>query len=144
MRQRIAPHLLRCARSGSSTYCTSNGDVWFAAGAGNSLASFCPGCAPDQSAVEPVVAEARPSLVVSPSPGYPRFTIGVSLAAPGYCDLAVFDVEGRRVATIFTGRAAAGRREHTWDASVAPPGVYFCRLAVASGHQVRKFVVGRR
>ena len=58
--------------------------------------------------------------------------------------LAVHDLGGRRIATLFSGRLAAGTREFTWDGradggSAAPNGVYFLRLA-AGGQVVSKKV----
>ena len=50
-------------------------------------------------------------------------------------DLALFDVEGRRVHTLYDGMAGPGVREFTWDGSTdrgtpVASGVYFARLAI--------------
>jgi hypothetical protein len=60
-----------------------------------------------------------------------HFAVGLARAA----DLVVgiYDLAGRRVATLFKGRAAAGTREFTWrrtrdDGSLVPSGMYFYRI----------------
>ena len=49
--------------------------------------------------------------------------------------LALFDVVGRRVHTLYDGMAGPGVREFTWDGSTdrgtpVASGVYFARLAI--------------
>src|SRR5438874_791456 len=59
------------------------------------------------------------------------FVIGVSGGAES--DVGIFDVRGRRVATLYHGAAAVGRHELHWDGRAAdgrtaPSGLYFARL----------------
>ncbi len=68
-----------------------------------------------------------------PNPFNPATRIAFELPRPGAVDLAVFDVSGRRVATLATGFWPAGRHEAVWqgrDASGdrAASGLYFYRL----------------
>ena len=73
-----------------------------------------------------------------------RFAL--TLATEGDVDVAVFDLAGRRVATVFHGRVPAGTREFTWqrtgdDGRSIASGMYFYR-AVAAGKVVsRKLMV---
>jgi len=46
-------------------------------------------------------------------------------------DLAIFDVAGRRMATLVRGVVRAGSNEVVWNAAGAPQGMYFARLRVA-------------
>jgi len=57
-------------------------------------------------------------------------------------DVAVYDLLGRKVATLFKGRAAAGTRDFAWqrtrdDGAAVTSGIYFYRASangeVASG-----------
>jgi subtilisin family serine protease len=57
--------------------------------------------------------------------------------------LAVYDLAGRRVATLFEGELAAGRHALAWDASGLGVGVYLIRLQTAGGSLVRRAVVVR-
>jgi hypothetical protein len=97
---------------------------------------------------------------VSPSPAFAGSPVtvrfGVPVGAAGYpvndLDLAIFDVQGRRVVTLARGQLVApgGAASVTWDGrteagSPAAPGVYFARLASPSEgiSRERKFVVVR-
>ena len=98
------------------------------------------------AAPEPV---APPVLALSaPAPNPTRGDVRMTLELPraAAVDVAVFDPQGRRVATLLAGEIAAGRREVAWrgeDASgrAARPGVYYVRAAapgaVASQRIVR-------
>jgi hypothetical protein len=72
------------------------------------------------------VSGARPNPFTSET----RFS--VLLAQDADLDLSVYDLLGRRVATLFKGRAPAGAREFTWrrtrdDGAALGSGVYFLR-----------------
>jgi len=75
-----------------------------------------------------------------PNPGNPIATVAFDLPAAGAVSLAVFDLRGRRVATLVDGWRAAGRHRVTWagrDAAGrrAGAGVYAVRLV--AGRAVR-------
>jgi hypothetical protein len=68
--------------------------------------------------------------------------------AGGVLELAIYDLSGRRVCTLQSGRAEPGRHSVSWDlrdASGAPAhaGVYFARLSLGSEARTRKLVVVR-
>lgn len=65
-----------------------------------------------------------------PNPSAGRTTFAVALPAPGDVDLAIYDLAGRRVITLWRGTLAAGEREFAWDGTRAKSGVYFARLVV--------------
>jgi hypothetical protein len=85
----------------------------------------------------------------SPNPFVPRsgaLSIRFSLPAAGDVRLAVYDLEGRRVATPFDGPASAGGHAIAWDGwsdGGAPlgAGLYFVRLATPAGAMHRKVTV---
>lgn len=78
----------------------------------------------DGEAGEVALSAGRPN----PSGGVARFAVSLPRAAD--VDLGVFDVTGRRVATLVAGRLSAGAREFAWDARGVRDGVYFARLVV--------------
>jgi len=89
--------------------------------------------APDNAA--PAVLALRP-----PQPNPASGTVGIrfDLPARGEIDLAVFDVTGRRVATLLSGAQEAGSYAANWagrdeTGRAVPSGAYFCRLQ-AQGH----------
>ncbi|MCA9752959.1 MAG: choice-of-anchor B family protein [Gemmatimonadetes bacterium] len=79
-----------------------------------------------------------------PNPARDRQEIRFDVPAAGPATLAVYDVAGRRVATLLGGsRVAAGRQSVTWsgrdDAGrEVAPGVYFAKLEAAGEVRTRK------
>jgi hypothetical protein len=76
-----------------------------------------------------------PPLAIALSPARPNPATGttsfiVSLSAAADVDLGVFDVAGRRVATLQRGFLLAGERLFEWRPADRASGVFFARLAV--------------
>jgi hypothetical protein len=75
-----------------------------------------------------------------PNPFNPSTSISYALPVRGKVTLRVYNVEGRRVATLVDGVQSPGAHTAEWDgrdnaARPQPSGVYFCRLV--AGGQVR-------
>jgi len=72
-------------------------------------------------------------LAASPNPFATCATVSFRLGEPGYSSLAVFDLSGRRVTTLFEGALPSGEHSYSWDGSgpggeAVPTGLYICRL----------------
>ena len=78
-----------------------------------------------------------------PEPFSSTTRIAFSLSRATFATLTVFNVHGRRVATLIDGRQAAGRQVALFDASALPSGLYFYRLATPSAQLVRPMMVLR-
>jgi hypothetical protein len=82
----------------------------------------------------------------SPNPFNPTTAIRFSLAAEAEVRLAIYDVTGRSVRTLVSGKRPAGPSEVVWDGrddrgvSVAS-GLYFCHLITPERTAVRKMVM---
>ena len=68
-----------------------------------------------------------------PNPFVASTTIRYNLAAPGYVSLGIYDVLGRRVATLVEGERPAGWNSAEWKGInsrgyPAPAGVYFALI----------------
>ena len=69
------------------------------------------------------------------------------LPRDGHVSLRVFDVTGRRMATIVDGALPAGRHETSWGArtsgrsSTLPAGVYIAELSLDGERRMKRFVV---
>ena len=74
-----------------------------------------------------------------PNPFNPTTTIRYELPVQSEVKLEVFDVLGRRVATLVNARLSAGQYDATFDASSLSSGVYFYRLQ-ASGAANHHFI----
>ena len=85
---------------------------------------------------------------VYPNPFRASTTLLYELDHPGLVNLAVFDVQGRRVATLVEGFQEAGPFSHTWTGldrfgNRLPSGVYYLRLASREQELVRSVVLAR-
>ena len=76
-----------------------------------------------------------------PNPFNPSTIIEFDLPEARPVGLAVYDVVGRRVASLVDGVLAAGRHEVTWDAANLPTGVYFYRIAAGDFVQVKQMIL---
>ncbi len=83
-------------------------------------------------------AAAGGALTNHPNPFNPRTDIRFATAREGRVTLALYDVKGRLVRTLASGRFPAGQHVVTWDGrddrgADAPSGVYLARLRDADG-----------
>lgn len=109
-----------------------------------------------------VVLQARNTLAVEPTttggaigiecawpnPASGPLRIAFTLPRSGETDLAVFDTQGRRVATVRRGMLEAGPHELAWDGRGADgenvaAGLYLLRLRTAEGASTRRITVVR-
>jgi hypothetical protein len=105
------------------------------------------------SSSSPALAATAPVLpttfwLVAPNPFRGSTTIAAHLAKSAQINLAIFDVAGRRVTTIASGRRGAGEERYTWNGiddagKRAPAGVYFVRLRVDDQTFHQKLVIVR-
>ena len=78
----------------------------------------------------------------TPNPARNRSRLAFTLPAAGAVRLGLFDVTGRRVATLLSGeRLEAGRHERTADLSRQAPGLYWYRLEYGGRTLVRPVTV---
>ncbi|HRX52136.1 MAG TPA: C25 family cysteine peptidase [Candidatus Krumholzibacteria bacterium] len=81
-----------------------------------------------------------------PNPFNPSTTLAFSLPAPAQVSLHVYDMQGRRVATLQQGELPAGRHARTWNGlddrgRPVPSGMFVARLEVAGEVMTRKLVL---
>lgn len=75
-----------------------------------------------------------------PNPFNPETTIRYSVPTAGNVELAVYDLNGRRIATLLDGYRSAGAGEVTWDASAHSAGVYVYRLTAGDMSATGKMI----
>ena len=78
-----------------------------------------------------------------PNPARSRATIRYALPRAADVRIALYDVLGRRVMTLATGRQDAGRRQRSLDTSRLESGTYFYRLTAGSVTKTRKLTIVR-
>ncbi|OGD71503.1 MAG: hypothetical protein A2Y64_03425 [Candidatus Coatesbacteria bacterium RBG_13_66_14] len=78
-----------------------------------------------------------------PSPSREVVNFAYSLPADGRVVLSVYDLSGRRVATLVDSELTTGRHEASWNCAEVPSGVYLYRLETTAGSLTRRLVVSR-
>ena len=92
----------------------------------------------------PTPPSAGAALAVAPNPAGGAATVRLDLPAPAEVRVAVYDVLGRRVATLAAGPLGAGLHRLPFDASRLAPGAYVVRAGVGGGAAlVRRVTVAR-
>ncbi len=81
-----------------------------------------------------------------PNPFNPSTTVSFDLATPGRAELAIYSLDGRRVATLVAGELPAGRHAAVWDGRdergrPVASGSYACRLATEAGVMSRRLTL---
>jgi len=76
-----------------------------------------------------------------PNPFNPSTNIKFDIAQAGQVQLEVFDVLGRKVASLVNERKSAGNYTVSFDASSLTSGVYFARLTAGNTVQVQKMTL---
>ncbi|OGC92419.1 MAG: hypothetical protein A2W25_17105 [candidate division Zixibacteria bacterium RBG_16_53_22] len=80
-------------------------------------------------------------LDIYPNPFNARTTVGYAIPEAGHVRLDLFDVSGRKVATLVDEDMAAGSHRVAWDARGMPSGVYMARLVAGKDTETRKMVL---
>ena len=85
---------------------------------------------PNSKIITPVTAE---MIRAYPNPFNAEVKIEFQINQADYVQLAVYDLAGRRVASLINGDLSAGRHEVTWTGCAAggstmPSGIYWARL----------------
>lgn len=101
---------------------------------------------PGATGIVPRGTPPRLSLALYPNPFNPTLTLTYSVPASGPVEVAIFDVQGRRVATLVNEAVPAGEHSITWNGrdakgAHAASGIYFVRLLHRGRTQVRKTVL---
>ncbi|MBW6513207.1 MAG: T9SS type A sorting domain-containing protein [Candidatus Syntrophosphaera sp.] len=76
-----------------------------------------------------------------PNPFNPSTSISFDLSRPGRVRLEIFDLRGRKVATLADEFKQAGHHALEWDARNQASGIYFCRLSSGSESISRKMLL---
>ena len=76
-----------------------------------------------------------------PNPFNARTKISFDLPQPGHVMLNIFDIGGRKVASLFNQSLPAGTHSVIWNAENFASGVYFCRLQAGDYGDTKKMLL---
>jgi len=76
-----------------------------------------------------------------PNPFNPTTTISYFLPSPSEIRVDIYNLLGRRVETLFSGRQEVGAHSVRWDGSNSPSGIYFARIETRDHAQSIKMVL---
>lgn len=100
--------------------------------------------APKQDTPDRQTASFSPSLVVAPNPFQSTTTIYYSVENTTKVSVDLFGVDGKWIKNLVNvSNHEAGKHQANLDASLFPPGVYFCRLTNGSTSQTVRLVIAR-
>ena len=92
------------------------------------------------------VPKEKPELILYaayPNPSRETINFIYSLPEEGRVELSVYDLSGRRVATLVDSELTAGRHEVSWSCADVESGVYLYRLETDSGSMTKRLVISR-
>ena len=92
------------------------------------------------------VPEYIPELILYaayPNPSRETINFVFSLPEDGRVELSVYDLSGRRVASLINSDLTAGRHEVSWSCADVESGVYLYRLETEAGSITQRLVVSR-
>jgi hypothetical protein len=76
-----------------------------------------------------------------PNPFNPTTLIQYSLPASGHVSLSIYNLLGRKVATLVNSRQESGSYESEWDATGVSSGIYFYRIQAGDYIDMKKLVL---
>jgi len=76
-----------------------------------------------------------------PNPFNPETVISYQLLKTGNVNLVVFNITGKRVATLFSGKQQAGLHKTTFNGANLASGIYFYLLETNTGSQTKRMIL---
>lgn len=101
------------------------------------------GTLPTTGIEEPAVPVQTALLPNYPNPFNPSTTIRFRLSRSGPATVAVYSIQGERVATLLNGVREAGEHQVVWEPRGVASGAYVCRLEAGTVTQSRKILYVR-
>jgi hypothetical protein len=92
----------------------------------------------------PALTVAR--VAAQPNPFNPQTTVAFTVPRAGHVELAVYDLQGRRLRTLVSGNLAAGDHTEIWDGrandgQTCGSGVYFARMQTTDATATAKLML---
>ncbi len=95
----------------------------------------------NQVATISVVPDVFGLKAVYPNPFNPVTTITFDIPVETLLSLAIYDLNGNKIADLLNESSPAGRYSLSWDGSAYPSGIYFVKLVTAEFSETRKIML---
>ncbi|MBM3325723.1 MAG: choice-of-anchor D domain-containing protein [Calditrichaeota bacterium] len=126
--------------------------LWWWVDARDSTSILRASNAPFSFWIPPLEIRLNPDMVVPetfylsgayPNPFNAQTTLKFGLPRPEQAEISVWDMHGRKVATLSTGRLQAGQYELVWNAQDLKSGVYIVRMTAGAFRATQKAILVR-
>ena len=100
------------------------------------------------SFADPTISGTGPDLLLAPNPALGLVDIHYQVATPSNVEITVYDLRGRKIRTVFSGKQEAGDRSVRWNGRddrdlEVPLGVYFLKALIGSQLRTERLVLVR-
>jgi hypothetical protein len=101
---------------------------------------------PDLISGANLVKASDPSFNAWPNPFNQQITFDFSLNVPGFVNLDIFDLQGRKIVSLLDEMKSSGQHQLTWNAKASdklPEGVYMVRMIAGSEVVTKRIILTR-
>jgi len=119
----------------------ANGDFWIALNNGSLMHGVLKPTMTGGGS--PASGDNDPSLPIVRPLGGRSVSVEFRLARPADVSLVLYNVAGRRVATLERSFRTAGPQRVTWDTQGLPRGVYLCAITAGGAQSTARIVITR-
>ena len=96
---------------------------------------------PDIGTEKPSGDQQNWNVNIFPNPGSGIITVEFDMPEMAYVTVAIFNLTGQQVAIPVYELKSPGQQQVQFDASVLPPGVYYCRLQAGNRTTTKKIMI---
>ncbi len=80
------------------------------------------------------------SLTTFPNPAFDNLNVKFTLQEPASVKIELYDINGNKTVSLFSGSGLNGEINKTFDISSYPQGIYFLRLNTGGSHSLHKVI----
>ena len=92
------------------------------------------------TALTPTIPETPFLMKAYPNPFNPKLAITYQVSVSSELEINVYDVQGRKIDTLYSGYQVPGSYKLAWDASAHPSGIYFIHAITNNNEGVKQVV----
>ncbi|MCX6639958.1 MAG: T9SS type A sorting domain-containing protein [bacterium] len=89
----------------------------------------------------PVIPTRHDLMTAYPNPFNPDLTLAIALDRPSVVELGIYNLQGGKVADLYSGHLSAGQHQFKWQAEGMTSGIYLARIALNGQSTLQKVVL---